>query len=86
MLKARLHYDVLGTARLALGTVPLFFGTALHVYTYLFPAPDRARVPSLLRTLIFFHGTTERLHLRKSWHGTTNRCAETNVFGSARHG
>ena len=34
----------------------------------------------------FFHGTAERLHLRKSWHGTANRGAETDVFGSARHG
>ena len=30
--QARLHYDVLGMARLELGTVPLFFGTArLHL-------------------------------------------------------
>ena len=28
-----------GTARPALGTVPLFFGTALHVYSYLFAVP-----------------------------------------------
>ena len=36
--KPGLHYNVLGTARLALGTVPLCFGTALHIYTYLFAA------------------------------------------------
>ena len=39
MIKLRLHYNVLGTAQLALGTVPFFsarHGTALHVYTYLF--------------------------------------------------
>ena len=35
----QLHYNVLGMARLALGTVPLFLGTALHVYTYLFAVP-----------------------------------------------
>ena len=33
-LWARLHYNVLGTALLALGTVPLFFGTARHVYCH----------------------------------------------------
>ena len=31
----------------------------------------------------FFHGIAERLHLRKSWHGTA-RGAETDIFGSAR--
>ena len=34
----------------------------------------------------FFHGTAERfVHLHKSWHGTANRGAETDVYGSARH-
>ena len=32
-------YTITFWARLALGTVPLFFGTALHVYTDLFAVP-----------------------------------------------
>ena len=32
-------YTMTFWARLALGTVPLFLGTALHVYTYLFAVP-----------------------------------------------
>ena len=39
LFEPRLHYNVLGTARLAIGTVQLFFGTALNVYTYLFAVP-----------------------------------------------
>ena len=35
----KFEYNITFWAQLALGTVPLFFGTALHVYTYLFAVP-----------------------------------------------
>ena len=90
-LEPRLHYNVLGTARLALGTVPLFFSARHCTFTLIF-LPCRFknwhRTEHGCRLYCahwFFprHSTAECLHLRKSWYGTLNRSAKTDVFGSA---
>ena len=78
---------MLGTARLALGTVPLFFrhGTASLHLSFCRAGLKIGTGAILTAQTDFSHGTAERLHLRQSWHGTANRGAETDVFGSARH-
>ena len=71
-LWTHLYYNVLGTARLALGMVPLFFGTALHVYTVSFcraglkigTGPSTGAI--LTAYTDFFHGTAERLTCLKA--------------------
>ena len=88
--KPRLHYNVLGAAcawngatffRHSTASLHLSFCRAdLKISTG--PSTGVAR----LSHTDLFHGTAECLHMRKSWHGTANRGAETDIFGSARHG
>ena len=83
-------YTITFWARLALGTVPRFVGTARLQLPFCRVGLKIGTGPSTgvarLSHTDLFHGTAECLHLRKSWHGTANRGAETDIFGSARHG